>query len=366
MRRILGSLGAATLLAVFSVATTHGQLGTRGAGPVVAGAAAKGYVQPKTPDGQPDLTGFWTNATFTPLQRPNTVQKESYTLEEVIAAEKAAAAREDEQTVPGTEDDLHYDGTQFALGKTQSRYARNLRTSLITDPPDGRIPPLNDQGKQRLAQREADRKAKRIFITNRTELNSIVGPNGRYDSAENNSLDDRCIITGQPGPPMVPGGYNSGFQFVQSPGWLMILTENMHIARMIPTDGRPGLPQSVRGWTGVSRGRWEGNTLVVETTNFNDKGWIATNAAAGRIRGVPHSEALRLVERFARVDADTISYEVTVEDPNVYTGPWTVKMPLNRDESYQIYEYACHEGNRAIENILTAARVADAQAAGKK
>jgi hypothetical protein len=127
---------------------------------------------------------------------------------------------------------------------------------------------LSDQGKQRLAQRDADLKRRGILITNRTELNSIVGRNARYDQAQNNSLDDRCIITGQAGPPMVPGGYNSGYQFVQSPGWVMVLIENNHIARMIPTDGRPGLPQNVRGWTGVSRGHWEGNTLVVQTTNI--------------------------------------------------------------------------------------------------
>ena len=256
MRRLLGSLGVAALLAVFSMATTQGQSLTRsGAGPITPGADAKGYVQPKTPDGQPDLTGFWTNATFTPLQRPNNVKKEFYSEAEVVAVEKAAEAREGVQTVPGTEEDLHYDGAQFGLSRTQSRYARNLRTGLITDPPDGRIPPLNDQGKQRLAEREADRVRSRIFITTRTELNNVVGPNGRYDAARNNSLDDRCIITGQPGPPMAPGGYNSGFQFMQSPGWLVILTENMHIARTIPTDGRPGLPQNVRGWTGISPSR---------------------------------------------------------------------------------------------------------------
>ena len=168
MRRLLGSLGAVVLLASFGIATTHGQTLSRpSSGPITPGAGAKGYVQPKTPDGQPDLTGFWTNATFTPLQRPNNVKKEFYTEEEVVAREKAAEARENEQTVPGTEEDLHYDGTQFGLSRTQSRYARNLRTGLITDPPDGRIPPLNEQGKQRLAEREADRLRKRIFITNR-------------------------------------------------------------------------------------------------------------------------------------------------------------------------------------------------------
>ena len=181
----------------------------------------KATCSPRHRMGSRNLTGFWTSATFTPLQRPASVKKELYTLDEVLAAEKAAAAREDEQTVPGTEDDVHYDGTQFGLGKTQGTYIRNLRTGLITDPPDGRIPPLSDQGKQRLAQRDADLKRRGILITNRTELNSIVGRNTRYDQAQNNSLDDRCIITGQAGPPMVPGGYNSGYQFVQSPGWVM-------------------------------------------------------------------------------------------------------------------------------------------------
>ena len=158
MRRLLGSLGVPLLLSSVLITTAHGQSPIKSGSAVTPAAVAKGYVQPKTPDGQPDLTGFWTSATFTPLQRPTSVKKELYTVEEVLAAEKAAAAREDEQTVPGTEDDVHYDGTQFGLGKTQGTYSRNLRTGLITDPPDGRIPPLSDQGKQRLAQREADLK----------------------------------------------------------------------------------------------------------------------------------------------------------------------------------------------------------------
>jgi len=133
----------------------------------------------------------------------------------------------------------------------------------------------------------------------------------------------------------------------------------IHEARLIPIDGRPHLDPSVRLWTGDPRGRWEGRTLVVETTNFNDKGWIATNAASARIRGVPHSDALRLVERFTRVDADTIDYQVTVDDSKIFTRPWTVTIPLTRDDSYQIFEYACHEGNRAIENVMSSARRAE-------
>src|SRR3972149_5056215 len=156
-RRSLASVGALVgLLAVSSWATAPlvGQQ-PRSRPPVTPGAGAKAYVQPRTPDGQPDLTGFWTNSTFVPLQRPANVTKEFYTLEEVVQAEKLAAAREDEQTVPGTEADVHYDDTQFGLGRTQGTYVRSLRTSMITDPPDGRIPPLNDEGKKRLAQANA-------------------------------------------------------------------------------------------------------------------------------------------------------------------------------------------------------------------
>ncbi len=360
MRRLPGSFGVAVLLSALSMATVHGQSPIKGGSAVTPGAIARGYVQPKTPDGQPDLTGFWTSATFTPLQRPVSVKKEFYSVDEVLAAEKAAAAREDEQTVPGTEDDVHYDGTQFGLGKTQGKYIRNLRTGLITDPPDGRIPPFSDQGKQRLAQREADLKRRGILITNRTELNSIVGRNTRYDQAQNNSLDDRCIITGQAGPPMVPGGYNSGYQFVQSPGWVMILIENNHIARMIPTDGRAGLPQNVRGWTGISRGHWEGNTLVVQTTNITTDLAFPGNAQPAFWYGI--SENMKVTEWFTRVDANTINYKFTVDDPTTWTKPWTAEYPFVAD-SGPIFEHACHEGNRSMTNALTAARMAEKKAA---
>jgi hypothetical protein len=143
----------------------------------------------------------------------------------------------------------------------------------------------------------------------------------------------------------------------------MILYEMIHEARMIPLDGRPHLPPGVTMWNGDSVGRWEGDTLVVDTTNFNGKGWIATSAAAGRIKGIPQSTALHVVERFRRLDADTIDYEVTIEDPNVYTGPWKVAIPLNRDPTYVIYEYACHEGNSAVAGILGGGRARDKAAA---
>jgi hypothetical protein len=158
-----------------------------------------------------------------------------------------------------------------------------------------------------------------------------------------------------------PAGYNNAYQIIQTPGYVVIASEMIHEARIIPTDGRPHRPPSLRSMTGDSVGRWEGDTLVVETTNYNDKGSIATASTAGRIRGVPQSEALHVVERFRRVDAGTISYTVTVEDPNVYTRPWTVTMPLVRDDDYRIYEYACHEANYAVANILRGARREDAE-----
>jgi hypothetical protein len=155
---------------------------------------------------------------------------------------------------------------------------------------------------------------------------------------------------------MFPAGYNNAYQIVQIPGYVVILYEMIHEARIIPMDGRPHLPSSIKLWNGDSRGRWEGDTLVIDTTNYNDKGWIGTSAATGRIKGIPQSEALHVVERFTRVDRNTINYEVTVEDSNVYTGPWKVSIPLVRDPDYSIFEYACQEGNYAVGNILRGGR----------
>src|SRR5262249_55420988 len=160
---------------------------------------------------------------------------------------------------------------------------------------------------------------------------------------------------------MFPAGYNNAYEIVQAPGYVMIHYEMIHEARIIPIDGRPHLPSQVRSWNGDSRGRWDGNTLVVETTNYNAKGWIATQAAAGRIKGVPQTEPRRVVERFTPIDANTIDYQATIEDPAMYTRPWTVAIPLHRDPTYRLYEYACHEGNRAVENVLRGARAEERQ-----
>lgn len=306
-----------------------------------SGSSSKPYVVPKTADGQPDLQGFWTNSTYVPLERPAGVTKEFYTPEEAAEVEKRAAEREAEQTEPGTVADVHYDFTQFGLDRSQSAFARSLRTSLIVDPPDGRIPPVTAEGQKRAAERAAARKA-------------MGGP---YDAVENMPIGSRCIVMAGAGPPMMNAGYNANYQIVQAPGVVMILTEMIHDVRIIPLDGRPAPPSAMRQWTGVSRGRWEGNTLVVETTNFNGK---------NPFRGA--SEAMKVTERFTRVAADRVVYRFTVEDSSTWARPWTAEMPMVKTNG-PIFEFACHESNYGIANILAGARQDErraAEAAAKK
>jgi len=300
-------------------------------------AGQKGYTTPRTPDGQPDLQGFWTNSTYTPLERPDGVTKELYTPEEYVKIVERAAEREGEQTEPGTVADVHYDFTQFGLDRSQSAWAKDLRTSLIVDPPDGKIPPLTTEGKKLAADRAAARKA-------------MGAPN---DAVQNLPIGTRCIIMAGSGPPLMSSGYNANYQIVQAPGQAMILTEMIHDARIIPLDnGRSQPPpQNLRQWVGVSRGRWEGDSLVVETTNFNGK---------NPFRG--SSENLRVVERFTRVADDTILYRFTVEDPSTWTKPWTVEERLQKTKG-PIFEHACHEGNYDIANTLAGARAEEKRVA---
>jgi hypothetical protein len=293
------------------------------------------YRVPRTPDGQPDLQGFWSNSTYTPLERPDNVTKEFYTPEEAAAAEKAAAARESAQTEPGTVADVHYDFSQFGLDRSQSALARSLRTSLIVDPPNGKLPPITAEGKKILAARAEN--AKRL--------------GGRWDSAQSNQLDDRCLMFAGPGPPMMDAGYNSNYHIVQTPGYVMILTEMIHDVRIIPLDGRPQPSENVRQWMGVSRGRWDGDTLVIETTNFNGK---------NPFRG--STENMRVVERFRRVADDTIEYNFTVEDRSMWERPWSAEA-LMWKTSGPLFEHACHEGNYGLYNTLVGARLEEQQAA---
>jgi hypothetical protein len=286
---------------------------------------AKTWTPPHTPDGAPDIQGIFTNSVVTPLERPKDLgSKEFFTKEEAEAyAAKALAARA--ATGPGTYNDVHYDMAQFGLEKKQSAVAQTIRTSLITGP-DGRVPPLLPEAQKRqAAQRAANR-------------------GHEFDGPENRGLAERCILWGAEGPPMMPVGYNSNLQIVQGPGYVAILQEMIHDVRIIPTDGRPHVASNVRELLGDSRGHWEGNTLVVDTTNFTDR-----NPFHGS------SENLHVVERFTRTDPDTVLYQFTVDDPTAWAQPWSAEIPMTKIDG-PIFEYACHEGNYGMPNNLSGAR----------
>lgn len=300
----------------------------------LSGTTTPEYVVPRTSDGVPDLEGFWTNQTYTPLERPSEVNKAFYTVEEAAEIEEGRFEREVAQTSPGTIPDVHYDFTQFGLDRSQSTFARSLRTSLIVDPPTGRLPPLNAIGLER---------ARKVM-----EERERIG--GRWDAAENNQLDDRCIIMRGAGPPMLNAGYNANYHIVQNADYVMILVEMIHDARIIPLDGRRYPSGRVRHWMGLPRGYWEGDSLVVETANFNGK-----NPLEGS------SDQLRVTERFTRVSDDTILYEFTVVDPDTWDRPWTAEMSMKKTIG-PLFEHACHEGNYGLYNTLVGARLEDRKA----
>ena len=311
---------------------------------LIAGASLTTLAQQKrrqwtplrTAWGDPDIQGTWTNETITPFERPASMANKPLLTEAEAAALEARAAqqRENADTVSRPGDVGSYNQVWFDSG---TRVVSTLQSSLVVDPADGRVP-LRPEA---LRQRE-----------------EYDAQNG--DAPEFMSPWDRCITRGIPGG-FFPAGYNNGYRILQFPGYVVIHYEMIHAARIIPTDGRAHRPSQLLSWDGDSVGRWEGDTLVVDVTNYNGKGWIATNAAAGRMRGVLQSDALHVVERFTRASANTIHYEVTIDDPKMYTRPWTVAIPLERDDQYQIFEYACHEGNHAVENVLRAARAVEAE-----
>ena len=347
-RRLLSSIGALTTLAAVLALGAIPLAGQAPTGAKPASAPAKVFTPAKTADGQPDLSGYWTNATYTRLERPKGVTKEYYTLEEVVAAEKAAAAVELALSEPGTPRDVHYDEGQFALTRTQSTFHRNLRTSLILDPPDGRLPPMTAEAQKRLA--------------DLAEARKLRGP--RNDMVQNHMVDTRCIIMGGTAPPMLPPGYLSNLQISQSPGYVSVIVERLHDARLIPLDGRPFPSDHLRSWVGVSRGRWQGNTLVVESRNFNNRRpGVGDGTTAGLVfRGA--TQDMRVTERFTPVDANTIRYNFTVEDPKTWTKPWTAELDMVRLSPHgPMFEFACHEGNYSMLNMLGIARLEEKRAA---
>jgi hypothetical protein len=292
--------------------------------PKPAAKPAKAWSVPKTADGQPDLTGNWTNATYTPLERPaNLGTKEFYTPEEAVTVEKERVAQFNNQAA----DDIHYDNAIWQ-NESYNKGLSSLRTSLIIDPPDGRIPALTDEARRRPLPPQAG------------------SPDRRTDSYENRTLAERCITWGNDGPPIMPVGYNANLDIFQGPGYVVVRTEMIHSARLIPIDsGRPHLNPNLKLWNGDSRGHWEGNTLVVETTNFNE-----------RVRFRNSTTAIKVTERFTRVGPDAITYSFTIDDPTTWTRPWTAEVPMTKIDG-RVYEYACHEGNYGLANILRAARV---------
>ena len=303
-------------------------------------AAVNIYTPPRTADGQPDLQGFWTNNTYTLLQRPENITKEFYTPEEAAEIRRKRAIRESEQTEPGTTQDVHYDRTQFGLDRSQGVLAESLRTSMIVDPPDGRVPPLTSEGQKRIAEREMERRQR----------------GGIWDAAENAKLSYRCLIFQTAGPPMLP--LNNTYQIVQSPGYVMILVEMAHDVRIIPLDRREQPHSSIRQWKGTSRGHWQGDTLVVETTNFNGK-----NPFPPQPFGTPASgKNLHVTEWFTRIDADTILYKFTVEDETTWTLPWSAELLMKATQG-PIFEFACHEGNYSMINTLAGVRAEEQRAA---
>lgn len=293
---------------------------------------SKSWSPPRTTDGHPDFAGYWTNATLIPLERPVELgTEEFYTEAEAVEMDKERIRRENSQA----QTDIHYDNVIWQhenFSKVTSR-----RTSLIFDPPDGRIPSLSPAGeKHAVAEKEAAR---------RRDL---------AESAQDRNLGERCIAWGNEGPPMLGSTYNANLQIVQTPASVAIQHEIIHGVRMIPMDGRPHLAPGVRQLGGDSRGHWEGDTLVVDTTNFTDETNFRPPPATGR-QDIFSSRDLHVVERFTRTDPDTIVYRFTVEDPSTWTSPWSGELLMRKTEG-PIFEYACHEGNYGLANILAAAR----------
>ncbi len=314
--------------------------------------ARKNWTSPRTPWGDPDLRGVWHLATYTPLQRPqHLADKPFYTEAEAIAAFKRATEA-DSEVDPRT---VHYDWKEYGMDAWQGGARPNLRTSLIVDPPDGRLPPLTDAATQRQAARAAAAKRRNPEVGILTFGNFL-------------STYTRCII-GQTAVPLIQGG-NPGANpddlaasvtaealFFQSPGYVTIVHQSNNDVRIIPLDGRPPVPSSIRHWWGVARGRGEGNTLVVETANFKDR------TPAPNMYG--SSGGLRVVERFTRITPNTIRYEYTLTDPNTWTRPWSAEADLPRVEPMVLYEFACHEQNYGVINVVRGAQIREREAVAR-
>jgi hypothetical protein len=334
---LAASVTAAISVALLAQAPAAGQPPSS---PPKATTAGRAWTPPRTSDGKPDLQGIWTDNTLTPFERPKKLgPKEFYTNEEfadLTRRVRQGEVVEEADLGAAAPQAVRYDLEVFGFDRTKLRFAPTKRTSLIVGP-DGVVPPMLPQARARNAERAAKSRAH------------------EFDSHENRPLSERCLLMNQERIPMIPGA-NEGnlLQIVQGPGYVTLLHEIDHSTRVIPTDRRPHVPQNLRQWQGDSVGHWEGNMLVVDTTNF-------TNLTAYR----GSSEELHLVERFTRTADDAMIYQFTVEDPATWARPWTAEVPWTKTKG-PVYEYACHEGNTMISTILRGARVAEEETAQKK
>jgi len=313
LRRVAAIVAVVVAVAAPVAGQTSGAVRPKAVNPTV----------PRTADGHPDLQGVWFFGTLTPLERPaNLAERTHLTDQEIAAIEDRAGTRPQ----------------SFGLFGDRAQYAFDKRTSLVVDPPDGKVPAMTPAGEKRQTERSAARKA--------------------AENPEDLPVYERCILGFNAGPPIIPGGYNQNIQLVQTPDYLVIHTEMVHTARIVPLHERPRLPGQIREWNGDPRGRWEGDTLVVTSTTFKSTGtgtlMLDGNLARTGIGWSP-DENLTLVERFTRADRDTLIYEFTINDPTVWAKPWTASIPMTRSDQ-QLYEYACHEGNHDFRFILAGAR----------
>ena len=322
----------------------------------VLGAPLRGGAQdtgaPRTPWGAPDLGGVWDFRTITPLERPVALEGKA-----VLSAEEAAAFAQ--ETIEGRNADRRDGGARRDVERAYNDFwwdwgdtlTEDNRTSLIVDPPNGRIPEMTPkaQARRQVARSEGLRPVKaRVLIGSPAH-----GP-------EDLGLSERCMLGFNSGPPMLPSAYNNNVQLFQTPDHVVIFSEMIHEARVVPLDGRPTLPVAVRQWMGDSRGWWDGDTLVVESQNYTAK----TGSFYTIVSTYGSGATLRLVERFTRVDDDALIYEFTVDDSETFVVPFTVAIPMQRTDA-PLYEYACHEGNYGMTNLLTGARVHEAGDGGQ-
>jgi hypothetical protein len=306
------------------------------AGSKASGTVSKAYTPPRTPDGQPDLQGFWNFQTLTPLERPREFgNKEFLTVEEATEFEAKTVQENTEDVAPRSGDTGTYNQFWFDYG---TKVVPSRRTSLIIDPRDGRMPALTSRAQQKRAAAIAYEKA------HPSDTWVDRGPN------------ERCLARPMP---RMTSSYKHGIQVLQVPGYVVLHYEYLHDTRIIPLDGRPHLDRSIQQWNGDSRGHWEGNTLVIDSTNFSDQQEVLVRGTPGLDQG-----SLHLTERITRVAPDLLNYQATFDDPATWTKPWTLESPWHPDSSLH-FEDACHEGNHSIVGILAGARAVEEKSEAK-